>query len=233
MICTNDDVTPTLQEEVERLFRTTLLVFKTMLRKQQDGYTLTLFDEHLSDSSTLIAIIKQPLGYRMEEYVIHDRLEGENGILIVRKDGKSSLEFPESGTISPYTWVIVKGKRVSFNEIVDIEGEKQAITTEIVSNNAIDINIDKVNTTSGIIAITNKDISITTIPISNEMRATIYREEKMDRNKNPAKYHLKQVGDVLMNMSLLVMSSQPDEACKQVLQVVLKKLIQILPVQVN
>ena len=30
MICTNDDVTPTLQEEVERLFRTTLLVFKTM-----------------------------------------------------------------------------------------------------------------------------------------------------------------------------------------------------------
>ena len=78
---------------------------------------------------------------------------------------------------------------MSFNEIVDIEGEKQAITTEIVSNNAIDINIDKVNTTSGIIANTNKDISVTTIPISNEMRATIYREEKMDRNKNPAKYH--------------------------------------------
>ena len=45
-----------------------------MLRKQQDGYTLTLCDVHLSDSSRLIDIIK---------YVIH--LQDQ----LVRTDGGS------------------------------------------------------------------------------------------------------------------------------------------------
>ena len=65
------------------------------------------------------------------------------------------------------------------------------------------------------------------------MQATIFREEKNERTKNPAKYHLRQVGDVMMKLSLVVMSRDSDKACKQVIQGVLKTVIQLLPVQVN
>jgi hypothetical protein len=178
MICTNDDDKPTLQEEVERLFRTTLMVFRKMSRKQQEGYILSLCVEHLPDTSILIAIVKLPSGFRMEEYVIHDRSEGVNGMLIGRKDGKSSLQFPESGTISPLSWVIVKGGKVSFSEMVGIEGENSSISTGTFSGSVM----DSVITSLGNDCSRNKNNLIQTIPISNDMKATIYREEKMDRN---------------------------------------------------
>jgi hypothetical protein len=37
----------------------------------------------------------------------------------------------------------------------------------------------------------------------------------------------------MMNLSLVVMSRDSDKACKQVIQAVLKSVMQILPVQVN
>jgi hypothetical protein len=115
--------TTTLQDELKRLFQLTLMVFKTMLRKQQDNYSLTICDDLLPNDSTLIAFVKQPSGYHSEEYIIHDKLEGLNGVMIDRKDGKSLLEFPESGTISFASWVIIKGSRISFNDSVNIEEE--------------------------------------------------------------------------------------------------------------
>ena len=60
------DEKPTLQDEFERLFRTTLMVFKTMPRKQQDTYSLTMCDDSIPVDSTFIAFVKQPSGYHAE-----------------------------------------------------------------------------------------------------------------------------------------------------------------------
>jgi hypothetical protein len=113
------------------------MVFKTMLRKQQENYSLTICDGLLPNDSTLIAFLKQPSGYHSEEYIIYDKLEGVNGGLIARKDGKSSLEFPESGTISFASRVIIKGSRISFNGSVNIEKDIDSVSMKKVSSRQI------------------------------------------------------------------------------------------------
>ena len=95
---------------------------------------------------------------------------------------------------------------MSFNDSVNIE-----VDVDLVSNKKI----------------SNRKIfkAVPPVIVSNEMKATIFREEKNERTKNPAKYHLRQVGDVMMNLSLVVMSRDSEKACKQVIQVVLKTVI--------
>jgi hypothetical protein len=53
---------------------------------------------------------------------------------------------------------------------------------------------------------------VSTNNLTNEMKVAIYREEKNDINKLPGKYYLKQVGDVLMNTRLLVISENGGKA---------------------
>ena len=85
-------------------------------------------------------------------------------------------------------------------------------TNETASFNST-VNIEEFMTDDEIAVTENETVA--TIPpitkgstndLTNEMKVAIYREEKNDLNKLPGKYHLKQVGDVLMNTRLLAIS---------------------------
>ena len=155
----------------------------------------------------------------MEEYIITDKNHKDGLWHVVRLDGNSSLEFPNSGTIPTYTWIIVKTKKVSFNSTVNIEEFTRDDEIAVAENETV---AQKQPITTG-----------STNDLTNEMKVAIYREDKNDRNKLPGKYHLKQVGDVLMNTRLLVISENGDKASAQVIQTVLVRMFNVLPVQVT
>jgi hypothetical protein len=210
---------PGPQEEIERLFRTSVKVFHTLSKSVRQPYTTTIRDEHLPDDTVLIAVIKKEDGHHLEEYIITDMNHKDGKWHVVRLDGNSSLEFPNSGTIPTHTWIIVRTKRVSFNSTVNIEEFTRDDEIPVIENESV----------ATITTITKGS----TNDLTNEMKVAIYREEKNNRNKLPGKYHLKQVGDVLMNTRFLVISENGGKASAQVIQTVLLRMFDVLPVQVT
>ena len=219
MLCDSNTQTPGPQEVIERLFRTTVKVFNTLTKSAKQPYTMTLGDEHLPIDTVLTAVIKNEDGYHMQEYIIIDKNHNDGTWRVARLDGNASLEFPNAGTIATHTWLVIPAKKVSFSSAVNIE--------EFTEND--EVGATDRGTVTAIPPISKMPIN----NLTNEMKVAIYREEKNDRNKLPGKYHLKQVGDVLMNTRLLVMSENGEKASAQVIQAVLLRMFDVLPVQVT
>jgi hypothetical protein len=136
----------------------------------------------------------------MEDYIITDKNPNDDIWRVVRLDGNSSLKFPNSGTITTHIWIIVRAKKVSFNSTVNVE--EFTFDEEIV--------VTERETVSTIPPISE----VSTNNLINEMKVAIDREKKNNRNKLPGKYHLKQIGDVLMNTRLLVISENGEKGIR-------------------
>jgi hypothetical protein len=219
MLCELNTQIPGPQEEIERLFRTSVKVFNTLTKSVKQPYTMTIGDEHLPDDTVLTAVIKKEDGHHMEDYIITDKNQNDGIWREVRLDRSSSLEFPNSGTKPTHTWILVRAKKVSFNSTVNVEDfttDDELVVTERKTVTTIPP-ISKVSTNN----------------LINKMKVAIYREEKNDRNKLPGKYHLKQVGDILMNTRLLVISKNGGKASAQVIQAVILRIFDVLPTQVT